>query len=121
MASNKKRERLRRLMAKHPRRHPIEWDIASAPNGGPVILLRPCQCHWFLAMVGKRRGEAGYYSGWIYGESANPGNTAPVPGSIDEETVHLTIDAAIEAARHAAQAAQGLVLDTMMAEGGARH
>jgi hypothetical protein len=86
-------------------------------------------------MIGKRRGEAGYYSGWIFGESADLENAVPVPGNpdaytfkmkkaiqrLDEEMPHPTIDAGIEAARLAAQQNQQSVLTTIMTEGGARH
>jgi hypothetical protein len=122
----------------HRKKHrprPIIWELATRPDGGPVILERPCECHWFLAMIGKRRGEAGYYSGWIFGESADLENAVPVPGNpdaytfkmkkaiqrLDEEMPHPTIDAGIEAARLAAQQNQQSVLTTIMTEGGARH
>ena len=86
---------------------PIKWDLVATLDNRPVILLKPCQCHWFIAMVGKRKGADGYYSGWVFVQrSAAPGSAkVEVESSAyDEDVVHSTREAAIVAARVAVEA-----------------
>jgi hypothetical protein len=100
---------------------PIKWDLATTPDDDrPVILLKPCQCHWFLAMVGKRKGAEGYYSGWAFVEvPAAPGRAKVTveESAYDEDVVHPTREAAIAAARGAVEAIRRTVLADMMREG----
>jgi len=72
-------------------------------------------------MVGKRKGTNGYYSGWVYVQRPAAPGSAKVEvesSAYDEDVVHSTHEAAIEAAQVAVEAVQRTILADMMREGG---
>jgi len=105
----------------------IRWYVPNQPDGASHIVHAGCDCHMFVAMVGRRRNN--YFAGIAMVErpaqgavnfgASEIGNYEATPEfqEFDEETAYPTEAAAIDGAKGMAVGAMNRVEQEMMREG----